>query len=51
MGTAATATAVPPVVLARSAVRLAGAPAAEVFELLTGGEFTLRSWLLPLKKR
>jgi hypothetical protein len=51
MGTAATATAVPPVVVARPAPRPADAPAADFFDLLSGDEFTAQSWLRPLKKR
>jgi len=37
--------------LALPALRLAGAPAAVLVELLSRGEFTARSWLSPLKTR
>jgi hypothetical protein len=37
------------VVSARPALRLAGAPAAVLVELLSRGEFTARSWLGSLK--
>jgi hypothetical protein len=46
-----TAPTVPPVVSALSAVRLAGAPAAVFFDLLTGDESTAQSLPPPLKER